>query len=44
MSNYVYNRRFNGNVLIVGRTGCGNTLFMQKLAVNNFFCKLNKVE
>ena len=35
---------FTGNVLIVGRTGCGKTYFMQKLAVNTFFGKLKRVE
>ena len=44
MSNYVYNGRFYRNVLIAGRTGCGKMHFMQKLAVNNFFDKVNKVE
>ena len=44
MSNYIYNRRFYGNIVIVRRTGCGKTHFMQKLAVNNFFGNLKKVE
>ena len=37
-------KMFTGNVLIVGRTGCGKTYFMQKLAVNTFFGKLKRVE
>ena len=44
MSNSVYNGRFYANVLIVRRTGWGKTHFMQKLAVNNFFGKLNMLE
>ena len=44
MQNYVYDANFFGNILIVGRTGCGKTFFMQKSAVNNFFGTLKKVE
>ena len=44
MENYVYNAKFSGNILIVGRTECGKTTFMQKLALNNFFGKLKKTE
>ena len=44
MENYVYNGKFSGNILIVGRTECGKTTFMQKLALNNFFGKLKKTE
>ena len=44
MENYVYNGKFSGNILIVGRTECGKTTFMQKLALNNFFGKLEKTE
>ena len=44
MKNYIYNEKFSGNVLIVGRTECGKTTFMQKLALNNFFSKLKKTE
>ena len=28
---YSYNGRFEGNILVVGRTGCGKTTFIQKL-------------
>ena len=42
MENYVYNGKFSGNIFIVGRTECGKTTFMQKLALNNFFGKLKK--
>ena len=44
MENYVCNGKFSGNILIVGRTECGKTTFMQKLALNNFFGKLKKTE
>ena len=41
---YVYNGKFVGNILVVGRTGCGKTAFVQKLAVNQFFGELIKAE
>ena len=44
MLNYTYDANFFGNILIVGRTGCGKTFFKQKLAVNNFVGTLKKVE
>ena len=28
------NGQFNGNILLVGRTGCGKTTFLEKLAIN----------
>ena len=44
MQNYTYSGKFSGYVLIVGRTECGKTTFMQKLALHNFFGKLKKAE
>ena len=41
---YIYNGKFEGNILVVGRTGCGKTGFAQKLAVNKFFGELVKAE
>ena len=41
---YVYDGQFSGNILVVGRTGCGKTAFVQKLAINKFFGELNKAE
>ena len=41
---YIYNGKFSGNILIVGRTGCGKTALVQKLAINKFFGELVKVE
>ena len=44
MENYTYDRKFWGNIFIVGQTGCGKITFMQKLAVNYFFDVLKKAE
>ena len=44
MQNYVYDAKFSGNMLIVGRTGCGKTYFTQKLAINRFFGQTKNVE
>ena len=44
MQNYVYDAKFSGNILFVGRTGCGKTYFTQKLAINRFFGHLKKAE
>ena len=44
MDNYVYEGRFERNILIVGKTFCRNTYFVQKLATNNFFGVLEKAE
>ena len=34
---YTYDGKFDGNILIVGRTGCGKTTFIQKLGQNKMF-------
>ena len=44
MEKHSYDGQFRGNILIVGRIGCGKTTFMQKLALNNFFGVLKKAE
>ena len=36
---YTYDGTFDGNILIVGRTECGKTTFIQKLAQNKMFGK-----
>ena len=41
---YVYDGKFSGNILVVGKTGCGKAAFVQKLAVNKFFGDLTKAE
>ena len=40
----IYNGQFSGNILVVGRMGCGKTTFLEKLGLNNFFGKLVKTE
>ena len=37
--NYSYDAKFEGNILIVGRNGCGKTTFVQKLAKKNVCMK-----
>ena len=34
---YNYDGKFQGNILVVGRTGCGKTTFIQKLGKNKTF-------
>ena len=34
---YTYDGQFHGNILVVGRTGCGKTTFIQKLGKNKLF-------
>ena len=34
---YSFDRKFEGNILIVGRTGCGKTTFIQNLGKNKMF-------
>ena len=40
---YSYDRTFSGNILIVGRTGCGKTTFVQNLAKNQLFGDIKEV-
>ena len=40
----IYNSQFRGNVLVVGKKGCGKTTFLEKLGINNFFGNLVKTE
>ena len=40
---YSYNGKFEGNILIVGRTGCGKTTFVQNLAKNKLFGQITEV-
>ena len=44
MQNNICDAQFRGNVLIVGKTGCEKTHFVQKLGLNNFFGKIVKTE
>lgn len=43
-SKYVYDSKFEGNILLEGRTGCGKTSFVKNFAVENIFGKLEKLE
>ena len=40
----IYDGLFGGNILVVGRTGCGKTTFLEKLGINKFFGNLVKTE
>ena len=40
----IYDGQFYGNVLVVGRTGCGKTKFLEKLGLNNVFSDIIKTE
>ena len=42
--NSIYDGQFRGNILVVGRTGCGKTKFLEKLGLNNFFVNIIKTE
>ena len=44
MDNYIFDGRFSGNILIVGRIFCGKTTFIQKLAINDCLGDLRKAE
>ena len=39
-----YDGQFRGNILVVSRTGCGKTTFLEKLGLNNFFGDIIKTE
>ena len=41
---YVYDGKFEDNILVVGRTGCGKTGFVQKLGLSKFLGELIQVE
>ena len=41
---YIHDAKFSGNILIVGRAGCGKTPLVQKLAINKFFGELDIAE
>ena len=40
----IYDGRFRGNILVLGRTECGKTSFVQKLALYDFFGKLKNAK
>ena len=41
--NYTYDAKFEGNILVVGRTGCGKTTFVQNLGKNKMFGDIKEV-
>ena len=44
MENSIYDGKFIGIILVLGRTECGKTTFIQNLAINNFFGDLKIVK
>ena len=40
---YTYDSKFEGNILIVGRTVCGKTTFVQNLAKDKLFGQITEV-
>ena len=40
---YTFDGKFEGNILIVGRTGCGKTTFVQNLGKNELFGGISSV-
>ena len=40
----IYDGQFSGNVLVVGKTGCGKTTFLEKLGINKLFSNIVKNE
>ena len=40
----IYNWQFYGNILVVGRTGCCKTTFLEKLGLKIFFGNIIKTE
>ena len=40
----IYDGQFRVNVLVVGKTGCEKTTFLEKLGINYFFWNLVKTE
>ena len=41
--NYTYDAKFEGNILVVGRTGSGKTTFVQNLWKNKLFGDIKEV-
>ena len=41
--NYMYGAKFEGNILVVGRTGYGKTTFIQNLEKNQMFGDIKEV-
>ena len=43
VSSYCYDRKLEGNILIIRQTGCGKTTFIQNIAKNNLFGELKVI-
>ena len=41
--NYSFDAKFEGNILVVGRTGCGKKTFMQNLGKNKMFGEIKEM-
>ena len=41
--NYSYDAKFGGNILIVGRTGCGKSTFVKNLGKNKMFGEIKEI-
>ena len=41
---YIFDGKFKGNILVLGRTECGKTSFVQKLALYDFFGELKNAK
>ena len=41
--NFSFDAKFEGNILVVERTGCGKTTFVQNLAKNKMFGEIKEV-
>ena len=39
-----YDGQFRGNILVVGRTSCGKTTFLEKLGLNNFLGNIKTMD
>ena len=40
---YMYNRRFQGIILIIGQTRCGKKTFVQNLAKSDLFGEIKEI-
>ena len=40
---HIYDGKFKGKILVVGRTACGKTAFVQNVGKNNLFSDISKV-
>ena len=40
--NYNYDAKFEGNILVIGRTCCGKTSFIRNLGKNKIFANLKE--